>query len=127
MRPYDFLVERCAVILHLIDGTIGDVADAYRAIRRELAAYGHGLADKPEIVGLNKIDALDTETVAAKLGQLRRAVGPGAAVMATPVLPMSGVSGAGVPEVLGALFAVLAEERTKHGETAKVDMLAHIS
>ena len=54
-------VERCAVILHLIDGTIEDVVDAYRTIRRELAAYGHGLADKPEIVGLNKIDALDDE------------------------------------------------------------------
>ncbi|MGH7031722.1 MAG: GTPase ObgE [Stellaceae bacterium] len=120
-------VERCAVILHLVDGTIEDVADAYRAIRRELAAYGHGLALKPEIVGLNKIDALDPETVVAKLGQLRRTVGPGAAVMATPVLPMSGVSGAGVPEVLGALFAVLAAERTRHGEKAKVDTLAHIS
>ncbi len=52
-------VERCAVILHLIDGTEDDVAGAYRAIRQELAAYGHGLTDKPEIVGLNKIDAVD--------------------------------------------------------------------
>ncbi len=54
-------VERCALILHLVDGTLDDVAAAYRTIRRELAAYGHGLADKPEIVGLNKIDALDPE------------------------------------------------------------------
>jgi GTP-binding protein len=51
-------VERCAVILHLIDGTEDDVVGAYRTIRRELADYGHGLADKPEIVGLNKIDAI---------------------------------------------------------------------
>ena len=56
-------VERCAVILHLIDGTEEDVVGAYRTIRRELADYGHGLADKPEIVGLNKIDAIDPAEV----------------------------------------------------------------
>ena len=54
-------VERCAVVLHLIDGTLDDVAGAYRTIREELAQYGHGLAEKPEIVGLNKSDALDPE------------------------------------------------------------------
>jgi GTP-binding protein len=51
-------VERCGAILHLIDGTADDVAGAYRLIRAELAAYGGGLTDKPEIVGLNKCDAL---------------------------------------------------------------------
>src|SRR5438552_15431532 len=51
--------ERCAVILHLVDGTLEDVEDAYRTIRQELAQYGHGLAEKQQIVGLNKIDALD--------------------------------------------------------------------
>jgi GTP-binding protein len=96
-------VERCPVILHLVDGTLDDIADAYRTIRRELAAYGNGLAEKPEIVGLNKIDALDPEIVAAKIRQLRRVAGRGAAIM-----PLSGVSGDGVPEVLGALFAALA-------------------
>ena len=55
------------VILHLVDGTQDDVAGAYRTIRAELAAYGHGLADKPEIVGLNKIDALDPDAVTAKI------------------------------------------------------------
>ncbi|HEV7995700.1 MAG TPA: GTPase ObgE [Stellaceae bacterium] len=113
-------VERCAVILHLVDGTIEDVGDAYRAIRRELAAYGHGLADKPEIVGLNKIDALDDDAVEAKLRQLERAAAA-AAVMPQQgllprrlhqrILPMSGVSGAGVPEVLGALFAARSASR----------------
>src|SRR5216110_3035222 len=53
-------VERCAVILHLIDGTEEDVVGAYRTIRHELADYGHGLAHKPEIVSLNKIDAIDS-------------------------------------------------------------------
>ncbi|MGA8758440.1 MAG: GTPase ObgE [Stellaceae bacterium] len=114
-------VERCAVILHLIDGTEDDVADAYRAIRQELAAYGHGLTDKPEIVGLNKIDALDGEAVKAKLRELRRAAERGAAVM-----PMSGATGAGVPEVLAALFAQLAKDRSaKRDEGVRLDALAH--
>jgi GTP-binding protein len=114
-------VERCAVILHLIDGTEDDVAGAYRAIRQELAAYGHGLTDKPEIVGLNKIDALDAAAVKAKLRQLRRAAERGAAVM-----PMSGATGGGVPEVLAALFAQLAENRrAKHDEGVRLDALAH--
>lgn len=104
-------VERCPVILHLVDGTLDDIAGAYLAIRRELAAYGNGLAEKPEIVGLNKIDALDAETVAAKIRQLRRVAGRGAGIM-----PLSGVTGAGVPEVLGALFAALAAEHTERAE-----------
>jgi GTP-binding protein len=112
-------VERCAVILHLVDGTQDDVAAAYRAIRMELAAYGHGLADKPEIVGLNKVDALDAATVKAKLAQLGQTTGHGA-----QVLPLSGVTGAGVPEVLAALFAARADERLKEGEQRANDALA---
>ena len=93
-------VERCAVILHLIDGTADNVVEAYRTIRAELAAYGHGLAAKPEVIGLNKVDAIDPEEVATKCAVLRRAAGDGAAV-----LPLSGVSGAGVAEVLAAVYA----------------------
>jgi GTPase len=96
-------VERCAVILHLIDGTEDDVVGAYRTIRRELADYGHGLADKPEIVGLNKIDAIDPSSVAQKCRALARR---GAAV-----LPLSGVSGAGITPVLGALLAAIEAAR----------------
>jgi GTPase len=110
-------VERCPVILHLVDGTLDDIAGAYLAIRRELAAYGNGLAEKPEIVGLNKIDALDAEMVAMKIRQLRRVAGRGAAIM-----PLSGVAGAGVPEVLGALFTALTLE---HTERAEAGSLAH--
>jgi GTPase len=112
-------VERCPVILHLVDGTLDDVAGAYLAIRRELVAYSNGLAEKPEIVGLNKIDALDPEMLAAKIRVLRRAAGRGAAVM-----PLSGVSGAGVSEVLGALFAALAAQR---GVQTEAGSLAHAS
>ena len=99
-------VERCAVVLHLIDATEDDIVGAYRMIRRELADYGHGLADKPEVVGLNKIDALDPEVVEEKRRALARAVSPG-----TPVLPLSGVSGAGAPQVLAALHTAIADAR----------------
>jgi GTPase len=104
-------VERCSVIFHLIDGTLEDVADAYRTIRQELAFYGHGLAGKPEIAGLNKTDALDPRAVRLKLGELRRATGHG-----TPVLPVSGATGAGVPGALEAVLAALAA--TRAGEDA---------
>src|SRR5579863_1397076 len=101
-------VERCAVILHLIDGTEDDVAGAYRAIRRELADYGHGLADKPEVVGLNKIDAILPALVARKCRALSKAARPGA-----PVLALSGVSGAGLQPVLGALLAAIEASRVE--------------
>ena len=99
-------VERCAVILHLIDGTGEDVVEAYKTIRGELAGYGHGLVAKPELIGLNKIDALDADAVKSKCRALARAAGRGATV-----LPLSGVSGAGLGEVLGALLATIEAER----------------
>jgi GTP-binding protein len=115
-------VERCAVILHLIDGTLDDIQSAYRTIRHELAAYGHGLADKPVIVGLNKIDALDPATIEPKLRRLHRAAGR----LAT-VLPLSGVTGAGVPEVLAALFSALAQHRSQERERAAAAAFAPVS
>src|SRR5271157_4127191 len=111
-------VERCAVILHLVDGTLDDVAGAYRTIRQELVLYGQGLADKPEIVGLNKIDALDPGAARAKSTALRRATGHG-----TPVLPLSGVTGAGVPEALAAVLASLSTARAKDDAAAEAKPL----
>ena len=114
-------VERCSVILHLVDGTLEDVADGYRAIRQELELYGHGLADKPEIVGLNKTDAVDPRAARAKLGELRRAVRRG-----TPVLPLSGATGAGVPEALEAVLTALVETRaTKDDAEAETRSLVY--
>jgi GTPase len=115
-------VERCAVILHLVDGTLDDVAAAYRSIRHELGHYGHGLVDKREIVGLNKTDALDQATVEVRLRRLRRAVGHRA-----KVLPLSGVSGAGVSQVIAAIFDVLADAREAAGEGAGLGSPAHSS
>jgi GTP-binding protein len=115
-------VERCAVILHLVDGTLEDVAGAYRTIREELARYGHGLTEKPEIVGLNKIDALEPAMVEARRRELQQAARPNA-----HVLPLSGVTGAGVPEVLGAALDELAIARAKVEEGAKSKALAAAS
>jgi GTP-binding protein len=88
-------VERCAVLIHLIDGAQDDVAEAYRQIRHELAAYDEGLAAKPELLALNKIDALDADARAEKAAALKAASGQ------APYL-ISGVSGEGVKDLLRA-------------------------
>src|SRR5262249_28455247 len=106
-------VERCRVLLHLVDGTAADVQANYRTIRRELKAYGQGLAEKPEVVALNKIDALDAEAIREKHASLRRAA-------RKPVHLLSGVSGEGRDEVLAALHAVIknAREAERRRESA---------
>jgi GTP-binding protein len=86
-------VERTAVLIHLVDGTEEDVAAAWRTVRHELEAYGEELADKPELLALNKIDALDEETIAAKVAELQDASG-------TKVRQVSGVAGTGVVDLL---------------------------
>ncbi|HWA22570.1 MAG TPA: GTPase ObgE [Caulobacterales bacterium] len=86
-------VERCAALLHLVDGTQEKVGQAYKIVRAELEAYGGALVDKPEIVALNKIDALTDEEKKKKRDTLRRACGK-------KVLLLSGVSGEGKIEAL---------------------------
>ena len=90
-------VERCAVLLHLVDGAAGSVVDAWRTVRGELASYGGGLAEKPEIIALNKCDAMSPRQISARRASLRKASGQ-------PVHVISGVSGRGVSEVLGILW-----------------------
>src|SRR5207253_2587204 len=94
-------IERCRVLLHLVDGTGEHAGRAYRTVRVELEAYGHGLADKPEIVALNKADALGPDERRKKVAELKRASGQAPLVL-------SGVSGEGVPEVLRALLTAIA-------------------
>jgi GTP-binding protein len=101
-------VERCRVLLHLIDGTSEDAGAAYKTVREELSAYGHDLTDKPEIVALNKADALSPDDIKQQVARLKRAA------KKTPLV-MSVVSGEGVTEVLRALFKVIA--RARQGET----------
>jgi GTP-binding protein len=97
-------VERCAALLHLVDGTEEDVAAAYKTVRRELKAYGAGLADKKEIVALNKCDALDDATREERLAALSK-------ISRRKALALSGVSGEGRDEVLAALAKVVAAAR----------------
>jgi GTP-binding protein len=66
-------VERCRVLLHLVDAGTEDAGEAYRTVRRELDAYGEGLTEKPEIVALSKIDTVDAETLRAQSARLKRA------------------------------------------------------
>jgi GTP-binding protein len=102
-------VERCGVLLHLVDGTADDVAESYRIIRRELKRYDAILGDKKEIVGLNKIDALTPEEIEEKLAALKKA-------SRKTVHPLSTVSGEGVQTVLRALWKVI--EAKRKGEAA---------
>ena len=88
-------IERCRVLLHLVDGTSEHAGRAYRTVREELDAYGHGLAEKPEIVALSKADALDPDTLKEQVARLKRAA------KRKPFV-LSAVSGQGVPEVLRA-------------------------
>jgi GTPase len=93
-------VERCRVLLHLIDGTGEDAGKAYRTVRQELSAYGHGLAEKPEIVALNKADALTPEQLRRQKTRLTRAVG-------TPPIVISAATGQGVAAALRALAQMI--------------------
>jgi GTP-binding protein len=99
-------VERCAVLLHLIDGTAEDPVADYDTIIGELEAYGGELADKPRITALNKIDALDEEMRAHWRASLEAASGG-------PVMLMSGVTHEGVTEVLRSLRAEIDENRLR--------------
>jgi GTP-binding protein len=96
--------ERCRVLLHLVDGTGDHAGEAYKTVRGELQAYGHGLTEKPEILALSKADALTPEVLKEQLARLKRAA------KKTPMV-LSSASGHGVPEVLRALRAFIDDAR----------------
>jgi GTPase len=98
-------IERCRVLLHLVDATLDDPVGAWRTVRRELKAYGSGLIDKPEVIGLNKIDALDPKAVKALAAKLKRA-------SKADVMLLSGASGDGVPEVLERMLDEIGAEKS---------------
>lgn len=97
-------IERCRVLLHLVDGGAGHAGQNYRTVRAELDAYGHGLAEKPEIVALSKSDALSAEQAREQAARLKRAA------KKTPLV-LSAASGEGVSEALRALLRVIGERR----------------
>jgi GTP-binding protein len=105
-------IERCRVLLHLVDATTEHAGKAYKTVRGELEAYGGQLSEKIEIVALNKIDAVDAETLKKQKDRLKRAA------KKTPLL-MSGATGAGVTEALRALVEVIGDKQiTTKGKRA---------
>jgi len=97
-------IERCGALVHLIDGTGEDVVAAYRTVRQELEAYDAGLPDKPELVCLNKCDALTDEMI----GERRTAL---AEACSGEVLTISGIAGLGVDDLLNRLGALIRAAR----------------
>jgi len=108
-------VERCRVLLHLVDATAGNAGEAYKTVRRELKAYGNGLAEKPEIVALTKIDSVDQETLASEVLRLERAA------KQTP-LRLSAITGANVGETLRRLLTTIDE--VQKSRTAEPEVVA---
>jgi GTPase len=106
-------VERCRALLHLVDGTLGDAGESYRTVRAELSAYGHGLAEKPEIVVLNKADAMAAAEIKQQAARLKRAA------KKTPLI-ISAVSGEGVKEVLRAVLKMIEDARGVDAEPKPV-------
>ncbi len=104
-------VERCRVLLHLVDATNEDPVGAYKIVRGELDAYGAGLADKIEVIGLNKVDAVpaaDVKKIAAKLKRASKA----------EVLLMSGASGEGLTAILDKLTEAVSVGKPAEKEKA---------
>ena len=93
-------IERCQVLLHLVDANGDDPAGAYRTVRTELELYGAGLTDKVEIIALNKVDLLDAELTQALMAELAEESG-------AEVYPLSGATGAGLDDVLNRLIAAI--------------------
>jgi GTP-binding protein len=105
-------VERCGVLIHLIDGTEADIKTAYKTIRGELAAYDERLAEKPELVVLNKIDAIDPEELKEKVKVLKK-------ISKQDVMLVSGVTGKGTDMVLYAILDTLDATKAAKLEAAR--------
>lgn len=107
-------VERTRVLLHLLDVTQDNIAEAYMTVRKELKAYGGGLAEKPEIVALNKCDALLPEQVDEQRQILKDACGVDA-------VAISGVAHMGVDDILQRLYAVIRDARDAERDDERAD------
>ena len=97
-------VERCRVLLHLVDGTGEQADEAYKTVRAELSAYGEGLEEKPEVVALSKADAMSADDIKQQVARLKR-------VAKKSPLVVSAVSGEGMKEVLRTLLKIIEDAR----------------
>ena len=107
-------IERCKVLLHLIDATGDDPVEAWRTINQELEEYGAGLFEKPQILALNKADLLDDELMTAIASDL-------AAAGAEPVLPVSGATGEGMDAVLDKILEAVGENSSIEKKDQQTD------
>ena len=98
-------IERCSVLLHLVDGSDNDPAANYRTVRRELDAYGGGLSSKTELIALSKCDALNDQSIETARSLLEKETG-------IPPLIISAVSGVGLTKVLRLLVSKVVEHRS---------------
>lgn len=108
-------IERCGVLLHLIDGSAEDVVENYRVIREELAGYSPELLEKPEVVALNKIDLLDAAEVKKKITKLKTFLKK-QGVAKPQVSAISAATTEGTEEVLRALHQKILEHRANQDE-----------
>ncbi|HEY4546113.1 MAG TPA: GTPase ObgE [Pedomonas sp.] len=104
-------IERCRVLLHLVDGNAESPTKAYRTVRNELQLYGAGLEDKPEIVALTKIDTLDPATQKRRQQALSKAIGK-------PVHLISAPTGQGLEPVLDQLIETVGRAAPEETEDA---------
>jgi GTP-binding protein len=102
-------IERCRVLLHLVDANDADVATSYRIVRDELEAYGAGLTEKPVVVALNKIDTLDDELIAALSAELEEA-------SSAAVIPISAAAGTGLDWALDKLLEAIGPQGAAVGD-----------
>ncbi len=107
-------IERCRVLIHLVDIAGDDPAEAYRTVNAELEAYGADLADKPQLVALNKLDLADSELGEGFADELL-------AAGADKVFAVSGATGAGIPELLDAILAYLPDRTATETHAEEVE------
>ncbi len=107
-------VERCRVLLHLVDATGDNPVKAWRTVRKEIDNYGAGLAEKTEVIGLNKIDALEPAAVKAIAAKLKRAT-------KAEVLLLSGAAGTGLDAVLDRLTDAVPAKDAAAGDVGEVE------
>ena len=106
-------VERCLVLLHLIDATNADPVKSWRTIRSELSAYNDDLSKKPEIIALSKCDAAPKDYVTDLISELQKASG-------TEIYRLSSVTGSGLNKILRAIYDVIKRENVKQKNEGKV-------
>jgi len=104
-------VERCSVLLHLVDGTAADPAEDWKIIRGELSAYDADLAEKREITAISKIDAMDADQIKKVTAALKH-------VGAKEVIALSAVSGQGMTAALRSLWQIIAETREEAAQSS---------